>query len=61
MQKTQDLNITEQEAQLICAVIDIASKRGAFGGQEMASIGTLFNKLTQELANRKKNDTAKTE
>jgi len=43
------ITITQQEAQTIVQVIDVASARGAFRGAEMHGIGTLYNKLATEL------------
>ena len=57
MQTQQEIKLTEDEAKLVCAIIDIASKRGAFGGGEMGNVGMLFNKLTQELSKLTKDRT----
>tara|TARA_Y100000296_G_C5101256_1_gene220084 strand:- start:318 stop:509 length:192 start_codon:yes stop_codon:yes gene_type:complete len=57
MQTKQEIKLTEDEAKLVCAIIDISSKRGAFGGSEMGNVGMLFNKLTQELSKLTKDRT----
>tara|TARA_R100001443_G_C3330590_1_gene172233 strand:+ start:87 stop:299 length:213 start_codon:yes stop_codon:yes gene_type:complete len=44
--KTQDKTpLTEQEIRAVVTVIDIASTRGAFRGNEMLGVGTLYNRL----------------
>lgn len=47
-QKGPELTVTD--LQNIRAVIDIAATRGAFKAQEMAAVGTVFNKLDVFLA-----------
>jgi hypothetical protein len=42
-QAAPELTITD--LQNIRAIIDAASRRGAFGASEMAAIGSVFNKL----------------
>jgi hypothetical protein len=42
-QAAPELTITD--LQNIRAIIDAASRRGAFGASEMAEIGSVFNKL----------------
>jgi hypothetical protein len=37
--------LTVTDLQNIRAIIDAASRRGAFGAAEMAAVGTTFNKL----------------
>ena len=37
--------LTVTDLQNIKAIIDAASRRGAFGASEMAAVGTTFNKL----------------
>jgi hypothetical protein len=43
LQAAPELTITD--LQNIRAIIDAASRRGAFGASEMAAIGSVFNKL----------------
>ena len=44
--KTQDKTpLTEQEIRAVVTVIHIASTRGAFRGNEMLGVGTLYNRL----------------
>jgi len=47
-QKSPELTVTD--LQNIRAIIDIAATRGAFKAQEMAAVGTVFNKLDIFLA-----------
>ena len=47
-QKSPELTVTD--LQNIRAIIDIAATRGAFKANEMAAIGTVFNKLDVFLA-----------
>jgi hypothetical protein len=47
-QKSPELTVTD--LQNIRAIIDIAATRGAFKAQEMAAVGTVFNKLDVFLA-----------
>lgn len=47
-QKTPELTVTD--LQNIRAIIDIAATRGAFKANEMAAVGTVFNKLDVFLA-----------
>ena len=47
------------EAQMICQIIDTASKRGVFAGGDMAPVGSLFNRLNariQEIQPDKKDE-----
>lgn len=37
--------LTVTDLQNIRAIIDAASRRGAFGASEMAAVGTVYNKL----------------
>lgn len=37
--------LTVVDLQNIRAIIDVASRRGAFGAAEMVPVGTIFNKL----------------
>ena len=37
--------LTIVDLQNIRAIIDVASRRGAFGANEMVAVGTTFNKL----------------
>jgi hypothetical protein len=37
--------LNDQEIRTLAAIIDVASTRGAFKGQELAGVGTLYNKL----------------
>ena len=37
--------LNDQEIRTLAAIIDVASNRGAFKGQELAGVGTLYNKL----------------
>lgn len=41
--KAPDLTIVD--LQNIRAIIDMAARRGAFGGAELTSVGTVFNRL----------------
>ena len=43
------IQITLQQAQQLCQVIDIASTRGCFRANELVSIGTLHNTLATEI------------
>lgn len=46
--KTQSsLTITLTELGAVVQLIDLCSKRGAFAGNELASVGTLRNKIDQ--------------
>lgn len=47
-QKGPELTVTD--LQNIRAIIDVAATRGAFKANEMAAIGTVFNKLDVFLA-----------
>ena len=47
-QKSPELTVTD--LQNIRAIIDIAATRGAFKANEMAAVGTVFNKLDIFLA-----------
>jgi hypothetical protein len=46
-QPTQQPNsdLTIVDLQNLRAIIDVASRRGAFGAAEMTAVGTAFNKL----------------
>jgi hypothetical protein len=35
-----------QDLQLLAQIVDLASQRGAFRGNEMTQVGTVFDKLT---------------
>lgn len=47
-QKSPELTVTD--LQNIRAIIDVAATRGAFKANEMAAVGTVFNKLDVFLA-----------
>jgi hypothetical protein len=44
-QPTQGPELTVTDLQNIKAIIDAASRRGAFSAAEMAGVGTTFNRL----------------
>lgn len=44
-QTTAAPELTVTDLQNIRAIIDAASRRGAFGASEMAAVGTVYNKL----------------
>ena len=43
------IQITLQQAQQLCQALDLASRRGAYGANEMQSLGTLHNTLATEI------------
>lgn len=43
--KQSNTELTIVDLQNIRAIIDVASRRGAFGAAEMTAVGTTFNKL----------------
>lgn len=45
--QSSDLNITD--LQNIRTIIDVACRRGAFGGQELSSVGATYDKLNNFL------------
>ena len=48
--KQKMIELQVMEAQMMCSIIDTASKRGVFAAQDMAPVGALFNKLNAKLA-----------
>tara|TARA_R100001594_G_scaffold77656_1_gene112232 strand:+ start:5502 stop:5702 length:201 start_codon:yes stop_codon:yes gene_type:complete len=43
------IQITLQQAQQLCQIIDMASTRGAFRANELEAVGTLHNTLATEI------------
>ena len=48
-QQQQKIEITINDYKTMCGVIDIASQRGAFKGNELAGIGILHNRLIEHI------------
>ena len=59
-QNKQAAELTIIDLQNIRAILDVAARRGAFGGAELTSVGTVFNKLDTFLKSVEKSE-AKTE
>lgn len=53
--------LTIVDLQNIRAIIDVAARRGTFGGAELTSVGTVFNKLDEFLKSLEKSEAADTE
>lgn len=56
-QEKQPAELTIVDLQNIRAIIDVAARRGAFGGAELTSVGTVFNKLDNFLKSIEKTET----
>lgn len=46
----EPVQLTIADLQLLSRIVDLASRRGAFQGNELSSVGEAFNKLTAFLA-----------
>lgn len=56
-QEKQSTDLTIVDLQNIRAIIDVAARRGAFGGSELTAVGTVFNKLDSFLKSVDKSET----
>lgn len=52
--------LTIVDLQNIRAIIDVAARRGTFGGAELTSVGTVFNKLDEFLKSVEKTEATDT-
>tara|TARA_Y100001937_G_C7053118_1_gene300093 strand:- start:181 stop:426 length:246 start_codon:yes stop_codon:yes gene_type:complete len=50
MKKVQEQNLTLQDYQMIRGIIHNCSKRGAFSGDELATVGGVYDKLNNVIA-----------